>query len=140
MEGAYQLPAGATTQGHIKCPGLIRLSAGLTMQGHSISIRTKGLSDRNAQGCRVMKISRRFSIPRVSFVFQSRHCVGACCSLKKKLRRPCKRSKRDQSVMSSTGLLLSQTWDHIPWKNMSLLDPRYSPIPLKEKHLQSSMN
>ena len=140
MEGAYQLPAGATTQGHMKCPGLIRLSAGLTMQGHSISIRTKGLSDGNAQGCRVMKILRRFSIHRVGFVFQSHHRVGACCSLRNKLRRPCKRSRRDQSVMSSTGLLLNQTWDHIPWKNMPLWDPRYSSLPLKEKHLQSSMN
>ena len=65
VEGAYQFPAGATTQGHIKCQGLIRLSEGLSAQGNSISIRTKGLSDENAQGRRVMEISRRFSIRRV---------------------------------------------------------------------------
>ena len=54
------------------------------MQGHSIIFVQRGYSRENAQGCRVMMISCRFSISSVGYLFQNRRRVGVCSFPKKR--------------------------------------------------------
>ena len=126
--------------GSYKMPRVSLIMHRFNYAGSVYNIHTKGLFNGRCPGVQGHEDLMQVQFTQCRFLFQNRRRVGACSFPKKRPKRHCKRSRRNQNVMISTSLLLNQTWDHIPWKNMLSWDPRYNPLPLRERHPQNSMN